>query len=96
MNPPSSWSGSTMTVKVQGVAITWACGFMSFDSPYDADGHVEDILPDLARLAATARDEVDMDKLTAALLGVVEETMQPEKVSLWLAREKGGRIKNER
>ena len=38
----------------------------------------------LARFAATARDDVDMDKLTAALLGVVEETMQPEKVSLWL------------
>ena len=38
----------------------------------------------LAAFAATARDEVDMDKLTAALLGVVEETVQPEKVSLWL------------
>lgn len=38
----------------------------------------------LAQFAATARDEVDMDKLTRALLGVVEETMQPEKVSLWL------------
>ena len=37
-----------------------------------------------AQFAETARDEVDMDKLTAALLGVVEETMQPEKVSLWL------------
>ena len=36
--------------------------------------------------AATARDEVDMDKLTAALLGVVEETMQPEKASLWLKK----------
>lgn len=35
----------------------------------------------LAQFAATARDEVDMDKLTAALLGVVEETMQPEKTS---------------
>jgi len=49
----------------------------------------------LARFAIVARDEVDMDKLTTALLGVVQETMQPEKVSLWLAREKGGRIKNE-
>jgi hypothetical protein len=38
----------------------------------------------LAQFAATARDEVDMDKLTTALLGVVEETMQPEGVSLWL------------
>ncbi len=38
----------------------------------------------LAQFAVTARDEVDMDKLAAALIGVVEETMQPEKVSLWL------------
>lgn len=38
----------------------------------------------LAQFAAAARDEVDMEKLADALLGVVEETMQPEKVSLWL------------
>jgi hypothetical protein len=38
----------------------------------------------LAQFAATARDEVDMDKLTAALLRVVEETVQPEHPSLWL------------
>ena len=38
----------------------------------------------LTQFAATARDEVDMSKLTAALMGLVEETMQPEKVSLWL------------
>jgi hypothetical protein len=44
----------------------------------------------LAQFALTARDEVDMDKLTAALLGVVEETVQPETVSLWL-KVKGGR-----
>jgi hypothetical protein len=38
----------------------------------------------LARFATTARDEVDMDQLNAALLQVVEQTMQPESVSLWL------------
>ena len=38
----------------------------------------------LARFAEVARDEVDMDKLTIAMLGVVEESMQPELVSLWL------------
>lgn len=38
----------------------------------------------LAAFAATARDEVDMEKLTAALLGVMGETMQPTHVSLWL------------
>jgi hypothetical protein len=38
----------------------------------------------LAGFATTARDEVDMDKLSAALLGLIEETMQPERASLWL------------
>ena len=38
----------------------------------------------LGQFAATARDEVDMDKLTGALMSVVDETMQPENVSLWL------------
>ncbi len=38
----------------------------------------------LAAFAATARDEVDLDKLTAELVHVVEETLQPEHVSLWL------------
>jgi hypothetical protein len=42
----------------------------------------------LAQFAATARDEVDMDKLTSALLGVVEETIQPERISLWLRQER--------
>ena len=38
----------------------------------------------LTRFAATARDEVDMDMLAGALLGVIEETMQPEDVSFWM------------
>lgn len=38
----------------------------------------------LTLFAATARDEVDMDRLAGALLGVLEETMQPAHVSLWL------------
>jgi hypothetical protein len=38
----------------------------------------------LAQFAATARDEVDQESLTAALLGVVQETIQPENASLWL------------
>ncbi len=38
----------------------------------------------LAAFAATCRDETDLDKLTASLVEVVQETMQPEHVSLWL------------
>ncbi|MEK9164515.1 MAG: hypothetical protein AAB342_04085, partial [Chloroflexota bacterium] len=38
----------------------------------------------LEEFGATARDEVELDKLTARLVEVVEETMQPESVSLWL------------
>ncbi len=38
----------------------------------------------LAQFAAVARDEVDLEKLTAALLEVVEETMQPASVGLSL------------
>jgi hypothetical protein len=38
----------------------------------------------LAWFAAAARDEVDQEKLTAALLGTVDQAVQPENVSLWL------------
>jgi hypothetical protein len=42
----------------------------------------------LAEFAATARDETDAGALSAALTGVVEETMQPESVSVWLRNER--------
>jgi hypothetical protein len=38
----------------------------------------------LAQFAITARDEVDQERLTTALVGVVQETIQPEQASLWL------------
>ena len=45
----------------------------------------------LAQFAATARDETDLEKLTARLVEVVQETMQPAHVSLWLKPTIGGR-----
>ncbi len=38
----------------------------------------------IAEFAATCRDETDLEKLTARLVEVVDETMQPESVGLWL------------
>ncbi len=40
----------------------------------------------LAAFATTCRDETDLEKLTARLVEVVDETMQPESVSLWLKK----------
>jgi len=40
----------------------------------------------LAQFAVSARDEVDFDALTADLLKAVQETMEPEQVSLWFRK----------
>lgn len=46
-----------------------------------------DIQQALTQFAATARDEMELDRLTVALLEVIEETIQPEMVSMWMARD---------
>ena len=37
----------------------------------------------LAQFARTARDEVDMEALTAELQHVIQETLQPEQIAIW-------------
>ncbi len=54
---------------------------------YDA----QQVLQDFAQ---TVRDETDLEKLTARLIEVVNETMQPKSVSVWLKTE-GGKVKDE-
>jgi hypothetical protein len=48
----------------------------------------------LAGFAASARDEVDAGRLTSTLVGVVEETVQPVYVSIWVKDSKA--IRHER
>ena len=38
----------------------------------------------LQQFAATARDETDLDALMAELLRVIQDTMQPASLSIWL------------
>jgi len=40
----------------------------------------------LEQFAQTARDETDMDALTAELTRVIQKTMQPDGMNLWLKR----------
>ena len=40
----------------------------------------------LAQFAVTARDETDLDALTGELARVVQETLQPEGISVWLRK----------
>jgi hypothetical protein len=38
----------------------------------------------LERFAQTARDEVELEALTAEMVRIVEETMRPDAVGVWL------------
>jgi len=45
----------------------------------------------MEKFSQTVRDETDIDKLTAELINMVNETMQPAHISLWLKKEKGSK-----
>jgi hypothetical protein len=46
--------------------------------------HKYDAEQAISSFSATVRDEVDLDEISARVVGTVEETMQPKDVSLWL------------
>jgi hypothetical protein len=46
----------------------------------------------LAAFGVTVRDEVELEKLTMELINVVNETMQPASVSLWLRPASRGKV----
>ncbi|MGZ3644342.1 MAG: hypothetical protein ACXVCM_10855, partial [Ktedonobacteraceae bacterium] len=48
----------------------------------------------ITNFSSTLREEVDLDTLSEHLVAVVQETMQPEHVSLWL-RKPDREVKNE-
>jgi hypothetical protein len=52
-----------------------------FRSKYDATRTLQ-------AFSTQVRDEVDLQRLTADLIAVVDETMQPEHISLWLPKQK--------
>ncbi len=45
----------------------------------------------IAAFSARLRQQIDLDTLTAELLAVVDQTMQPTRASLWLAPGTRGR-----
>ena len=54
-------------------------------TPFDDEGKLDlDAARTLAAFGATIRDDLDLNGLVSRLLGVVDETMQPDEAWLWL------------
>jgi hypothetical protein len=54
--------------------------------------HKYDAEKTLANFATVIRDQIDLDELTTVLLRIVQETMQPEHLSLWLTEQKSNQL----
>jgi len=50
----------------------------------------------LAAFGTTVRDETDLDRLTGEMVRVVDETMQPEFVGLWLREAASTKVSEQR
>jgi hypothetical protein len=80
--------GSSLTVAVATLAVAWAFQRVRRRVQAAVDRRFDRRRYDAARtiqaFSARLRQEVDLDALTAELLAVVDQTMQPTQRSLWL------------
>jgi hypothetical protein len=80
--------GSSLAVAVATLAVAWAFQPVRRGVQAAVDRRFDRRRYDAARtiqaFSARLRQEVDLDALTAELLGVVDQTMQPTQRSLWL------------
>ncbi len=77
--PSASGRRNDSTIRTTFLATPhWRCYWRE----YDAEKTV-------AAFSAGLRQEVNLEEMAAQLQAVVQETMQPEQVSLWLKPQKG-------